>query len=147
MLGHPNLPPGLIQNCFDVLKEIMPSERDLIRVVVEIIVDLREGDDDGEDDDNQLDVGHPSFNFLIPPSLFPCPFKHDDPDTTLSTIRKERSLRRTKGREEMSAEEQIDADAKDIRCLLLCIAMLERVDGVSIFHSPREHMLTKSQVF
>ncbi|KIK06440.1 hypothetical protein K443DRAFT_674418 [Laccaria amethystina LaAM-08-1] len=109
MLGHPKLPPGLIQNCFDVLKEIMPSERDLIRIVVEIIVDLREGDDDGEDDDNQVD--------------------HDDPDTTLSTIRKERSLLRTKGREEMSTEERIDADAKDIRCLLLCIAMLERVDG------------------
>jgi hypothetical protein len=47
----------------------------------------------------------------------------------------------------MSTEERIDADAKDIRCLLLCIAMLERVDGVSIFRSPREYMLTKSQVF
>ena len=73
MLGHPKLPPGLIENCFDVLKEIMPSERDLIRIVVEIIVDLREGDDDGEDDDNQVDVGHPSFNFSSPPSLFPLP--------------------------------------------------------------------------
>lgn len=71
MLGHPKLPPGLIQNCLDVLKEIMPSERDLIRIVVEIIVDLREGDDDGEDDDNQVDVGHPSFNFSISSSPFP----------------------------------------------------------------------------
>lgn len=74
MLGHPKLPPGLIQNCLDVLKEIMPSERDLIRIVVEIIVDLREGDDDGEDDDNQVDVGHPSFNFSIPFSPFPLSF-------------------------------------------------------------------------
>ena len=74
MLGHPKLPPGLIQNCFDVLKEIMPSERDLIRIVVEIIVDLREGDDDVEDDDNQVDVGQPSFNISISPSPFPLPF-------------------------------------------------------------------------
>jgi condensin complex subunit 3 len=45
MLAHPQLPPGLIERCVDVLKEIMPSERDLIRVVVEIIVELREGDE------------------------------------------------------------------------------------------------------
>lgn len=37
----------------DVLKEIMPSERDLIRVVVEIIVELRENDE-LEDVDNIL---------------------------------------------------------------------------------------------
>ena len=45
MLAHPELPPGLIERCLDVLKEIMPSERDLIRVVVEIIVELRETED------------------------------------------------------------------------------------------------------
>lgn len=30
----------------------------------------------------------------------------------------------------MSAEERTEADVTTIRCLLLCIAMLERVDGV-----------------
>src|SRR3712207_1542542 len=45
MLAHPQLPPGLIERCVDVPKQIMPSERDLIRVVVEIIVELREGDE------------------------------------------------------------------------------------------------------
>jgi condensin complex subunit 3 len=47
MLAHPQLPPSLIERCIDVLKEIMPSERELIRVVVEVIMELREyGDPD-----------------------------------------------------------------------------------------------------
>jgi len=50
MLAHPELPPGLIERCLDVLKEIMPSERDLIRVVVEIIVELRETEEPDVDD-------------------------------------------------------------------------------------------------
>lgn len=45
MLAHPELPMGLIARCLDVLKEIMPSERDLIRIVVEIIIELREGEE------------------------------------------------------------------------------------------------------
>ena len=49
MLAHPELPPGLIDPCLDVLKEILPTERELIRVVVEIIVDLREDDQDTND--------------------------------------------------------------------------------------------------
>ncbi|KAJ7708500.1 hypothetical protein B0H16DRAFT_1746224 [Mycena metata] len=35
MLAHPQLPPGLIEHCLDVLKAIMPFKRELIRVVVE----------------------------------------------------------------------------------------------------------------
>ena len=54
MLGHPQLPPGLIEHCMNVFKKIMPSERDLIRVIVEIIVELREGDDDVENDPQAL---------------------------------------------------------------------------------------------
>lgn len=38
---------------------------------------------------------------------------------------------RKKDREDMSAEERAQADLTDIRCLMLCIAMLERVNGVS----------------
>lgn len=48
MLAHPELPPGLIERCLDVLKEIMPSERDLIRVIVEIVVELRESEEEDE---------------------------------------------------------------------------------------------------
>lgn len=44
MLAHPHLPPGLIERCLDVLYKILPSERELIRIVVEIIIELRDDD-------------------------------------------------------------------------------------------------------
>lgn len=62
MLSHPELPPGLIERCVDVLKEIMPSERDLIRVIVEIVVELRDGE---EEDTNTPEV----IFFLFLPNL------------------------------------------------------------------------------
>ncbi|KAJ7167346.1 nuclear condensing complex subunit [Mycena crocata] len=111
MLAHPQLPPGLIERCLDVLKEIMPTERELIRVVVEIVMDLREPEEE------DLEVNETQ--------------DHDttQSDITQSTIRKERSLRRAKDRSGMSVEEGVKADLTDMRCLALCISMLERVHG------------------
>lgn len=60
MLAHPQLPASLIERCVDVLKEIMPSERDLIRVVVEIIVELRENDELDDVDNILGNVSSPS---------------------------------------------------------------------------------------
>ena len=55
--------------------------------------------------------------------------------TTLSAIRsRDRSVRR-KGRDEMTAEERMQADVTDMRCLILCIGMLERINGVSVVYS------------
>lgn len=42
ILSHPDLPSGLVERCLDVLKAILPDERELIRVTVEVIVELRE---------------------------------------------------------------------------------------------------------
>ncbi|KAF7365576.1 hypothetical protein MVEN_00431000 [Mycena venus] len=109
MLAHPQLPPGLIERCLDVLKEIMPSERELVRVVVEIIMDLREGDAEPEPE-----------------------MDHDMTQSTIrtqSTLRRERSLRRAKERDEMTPEEALQADLTDMRCLALVVGMLERVHG------------------
>jgi condensin complex subunit 3 len=56
MLAHNQLPETLIDRCLDVLTIISPSERELIRVVVEIVLELRDEDDgvghhgDGADD-------------------------------------------------------------------------------------------------
>jgi len=36
-----------------------------------------------------------------------------------------------KNKDTMSVEEHRKADLTDVRCLMLCIAMLERVNGVS----------------
>lgn len=52
-------------------------------------------------------------------------------------------MRRSKQRQEMTAEEQHEADLTDMRCLVLCIGMLERVNGVLAlcFHLPPTNML------
>lgn len=42
MLAHPELPEALIEHCVDVLRIMSPNERDLIRVVVEVINELRD---------------------------------------------------------------------------------------------------------
>ncbi|KAK0203511.1 nuclear condensing complex subunit [Desarmillaria ectypa] len=118
MLAHPELPPGLIEPSLDVLKEISPSERELIRVIVEIVVDLR------DDDDNEIAEGDISRS-----------------DTTQTTIRKEGSMRRMRDLESMSAEEKREADLTDMRCLTLCIGMLERVHGTFEDNSTLEGML------
>lgn len=41
-----------------------------------------------------------------------------------------KTARPTKPAEELSPEEKARADAMDLRCLSLCIGMLERVNGV-----------------
>ena len=48
MLSQEALPERLLTKCLDVLRELSASERDLIRVVVEIIQDLR---DPGDEED------------------------------------------------------------------------------------------------
>ncbi|KAJ7185293.1 nuclear condensing complex subunit [Mycena filopes] len=107
MLAHPQLPASLIERCLDVLKEIMPSERELIRVVVEVVMDLREPAGEEEELEHDTTI-------------------HSD---MTQTMPKERSLRRAKAREEMTAEEAARADLTDLRCLAVCIGMLERVHG------------------
>ncbi|KAH9478497.1 Condensin complex subunit 3 [Psilocybe cubensis] len=118
MLAHPQLPPALIERCLDVLKEIMPSERDLIRVIVEIVVELREGEDDGENADEP-------------------PIDDNQSDVSQATIKKPRK----KSRDDMTPEERTRADLTDVRCLMLCIAMLERVNGTFEDNSTLEGIL------
>ncbi|KAF8182055.1 nuclear condensing complex subunit [Pholiota molesta] len=64
--------------------EIMPSERDLIRVIVEIVVELREGDDDAENADEP-------------------PLDDNQSDVSQATIRRDKSARRPKSREEIQS--------------------------------------------
>ncbi|KAE9404610.1 hypothetical protein BT96DRAFT_955565 [Gymnopus androsaceus JB14] len=90
ILAHPHLPPGLIERCLDVLCKILPSERELIRIVVEIIIELR--DDDAE--------------------------QAIEDDSNMRLI------------------------LTDMRCLVLCIGMLERVNGTFEDNSTLEGVLT-----
>lgn len=49
MLTRPTLPLSLVPRCLDVLYKLSSDERDLIRVVVEIVQDLREPGDEEDD--------------------------------------------------------------------------------------------------
>ena len=55
MLAQEYLPESLIDPCVSILKEIVPSERELIRIVVEIVLELRDTDESPEIDEN-LDI-------------------------------------------------------------------------------------------
>jgi len=59
---------------------------------------------------------------------------NDDADTTIdgSTTAAPRTMRGPKSLMEMTTGERERADAIDVRCLDLCIGMLERVNGVRI---------------
>ena len=48
----------------------------------------------------------------------------------MATLKKDKPVRKTKERHEMAPEECMESDLTDMRCLWLCIAVLERVDGV-----------------
>jgi condensin complex subunit 3 len=50
MISQQNLPPPLIHKCMDILCKIANSERDLIRIVVDVVSELREGQGDEEID-------------------------------------------------------------------------------------------------
>ena len=42
MISQPALPDALIVRCMDVMGKLSPNERDLIRIVVEIVQELRD---------------------------------------------------------------------------------------------------------
>jgi condensin complex subunit 3 len=48
MISQEALPLGLVTRCLDLLRNLSSSERDLIRVVVEVVHELRDANDDDE---------------------------------------------------------------------------------------------------
>ena len=48
MLSRNILPEGLVARCLDVLRKLSPNERDLIRVVVEVVHELHDPQDEDE---------------------------------------------------------------------------------------------------
>ena len=48
MISQNVLPEGLVSRCLDVLRKLSPNERDLIRVVVEVVHELRDNSDEDE---------------------------------------------------------------------------------------------------
>jgi len=49
MLAQPTLPLDLIDPCMEMMKAMMPSEREFVRVIVEVIIDLRDDEESTEE--------------------------------------------------------------------------------------------------
>lgn len=56
MLGKHNLPETLLAPCLDVMRTLSSSERDLIRIVVEIVHELRNTADTDDDEVDETQV-------------------------------------------------------------------------------------------
>ncbi|WVQ95614.1 hypothetical protein IAU59_002712 [Kwoniella sp. CBS 9459] len=117
MISQANLPEALIPKCLDVLSKIANGERDLIRVVVDVVTELREGEE-ADDEDAPQDSQSSSVE-----------------DGSLSVIRRRSAVPRANPED---PEAKIQAALIDLRCLLICISLLERVHSNlqdnSVFH-------------
>ncbi|KIJ99866.1 hypothetical protein K443DRAFT_132899 [Laccaria amethystina LaAM-08-1] len=110
MLSRDALPQSLVASSLDVLRELTANERDLIRVVVEIIQELREDDEDGEEPAPDADA---ETNF----------------GDTPATVKPPRLSLFQRPREELSDAQRKRTDHIDLKCLSMCAAMLERVNS------------------
>jgi condensin complex subunit 3 len=141
MISQEALPSGLVTRCLDVLRTLSSSERDLIRVVVEVVHELRDANDDDE-----VIVRLPTSRSYILSELITSrqnELINDDDETAIDgpTTAAPRAPRGPKSHAEMTAVERERADAMDVRCLDLCIGMLERVNGVGL-HLTSHFLLT-----
>jgi condensin complex subunit 3 len=65
MLGKHNLPETLLAPCLDVMRTLSSSERDLIRIVVEIVHELRNSVDTDDDKVDETQVSRWDVTHLI----------------------------------------------------------------------------------
>ncbi|KIO22870.1 hypothetical protein M407DRAFT_15642 [Tulasnella calospora MUT 4182] len=106
--GQESLPEGLVARCLDVLRKLSPSERDLIRLVVEVIQELR---DLARQDEPE-----------------PEPVVNGD-ESQFGDDRTEGGRPPAPAPREITPETQARIESIDLRCLVLCIGMLERVNS------------------
>ncbi|KAH8834734.1 armadillo-type protein [Flagelloscypha sp. PMI_526] len=124
MLVHPYLPTQALDSCLALLQVVMGNERDFVRFVVESIVELR----DTMYDDIATLAGSQSSNGSRTTSRR----RSLSTTTSATTNLSEKSFRHTKTREEMSKEEMVEADEKDLRSLEICRGMLKQIKGIGL---------------
>jgi condensin complex subunit 3 len=126
MLTHALLPEELIDPAMSVLKELLSSERELVQVVVEVIIEMR--DPTGDSPVRVLVFWITKSNFFTQEGSID--------GSSQGLARPEKSLKRVATREGLSQEEKAQADAADLRSLALCISMLKHVNSVRLFLFP-----------
>ncbi|KIJ25339.1 hypothetical protein M422DRAFT_38823 [Sphaerobolus stellatus SS14] len=108
MISQETIPEKLMERCFDVLRVLIPNEKDLIRLMVEIVHEIRDQampEPESEPEDQTIDAEISQDNENFP-----------DMDAPAKT-------------KELSPEEKMRKTLIDSRCLNLCIGVLERVNG------------------
>lgn len=58
MLAHPELPETLVRPCIGVLNVMSANERDLIRIIVEVINELRDPESPASTIDDEMVVNY-----------------------------------------------------------------------------------------
>ncbi|KAF8647428.1 hypothetical protein AX16_006718 [Volvariella volvacea WC 439] len=116
MLSRSTLPDSLVMPCLDVLRELTPNEREIIRIVVELVQDLR---DTGEEEED-ADPGDASSAAPDSPTTQPVhePAFNNNPNGINGGNNK---------KPERTPEEQARIDKLDLRCLKMIAGVLERV--------------------
>ncbi|KAF9508646.1 hypothetical protein BS47DRAFT_1320578 [Hydnum rufescens UP504] len=111
MASAESLPEILVTRCLDVLRILSSSERELFMLIVEIVHELRDmvrlGDEAAGDEDSQFGDGDTSRIGRLPM----------DPRGTIKLM------------ESVDPETRARWEDVNLRCLMLCIGMLERVNG------------------
>lgn len=115
MLSHFSLPPSLVPKCLDVLLKVNTSEKEFMRIVVEIVQALRADselmtseDENGDNDDDEVD--------------------EDEDEEAFLARRAAAKAARYAAMAPADIERRKDLD---LRCLVVVKALLERVMGVS----------------
>ena len=119
MLAQEFLSEELLARPLDVLRVLSESEKDLIRVVVEVVHELRDVPEEGEGEGGEVKAEETTM----------------DADETMRELGvSPRKGRPQKPVEELTPEQKARRDTLDLRCLSLCIGMLEKVNSVSAMH-------------
>lgn len=128
MLAHAELPESLIKPCIEVLDIMSQSERDLVRVTVEVINELRDPgtslvplDDEVSDKRKESQLLIPGFRQVANESLLA--------DIPKSNAKNGRGNRQFKP---VVPNSRVEADRIDMRCLVIAISVLECVNSVRI---------------
>ena len=118
MLAQEFLSEELLARPLDVLRVLSESEKDLIRVVVEVVHELRDVPEE-EGEGGEVKAEETTMDA--------------DADETMAELgASPRKGRPQKPVEELTPEQKARRDTVDLRCLSLCIGMLERVNSVSV---------------
>lgn len=137
MISNPDLPSILIPACMDVLLRLSTNERDFMRVIVEIVQNVREEASNAVDLDQDAVVEEDEDDEIML-----------DLDTaTPEEIAEDQRRRRERLAKKMQAKavENVEKGGEtNFRCLALVKALLERVAGVSGETFPKVPVTTVS---